>query len=238
MIPKRIYFIWIGDKPIPKFALKNINSWKELNPTFEICKINEKNFDIESFPYIRDAYESGNYAYASDIIRLVTIYDNGGFYFDTDTRLVKPLTPFLNYKSVWALETPGIVASGLVIGAQKNDDDLKNLIEIYKNIKYDPNNLYNLLTTKIVSEYFLSKGLKRVNKFQVLDNKTAIFPSDYFAPYHWWQGGHVTKNTVAIQQYNNSWGSKNQVELKDKIKLDFKHKFPRIFFGLKKIKGH
>ena len=126
MIHKRIYYIWLGKKPINEELKNNIKSWKKYNPDFEVYKIDESNFDINKYPYIKQAYDSGNWAYASDLVRLVVIYQNGGFYFDTDTKIIKSLDSLLAYKSVWALETPGIVASGLIIGAQKGDDDLKN----------------------------------------------------------------------------------------------------------------
>lgn len=237
MIPQKIYYIWIGGQPINEEIQSNIESWKKYNPSFTICKIDESNFNINKYSYIKDAYNSGNFAYASDLIRLVVLYQHGGFYFDTDTKLIKPLNNLLKYKSIWALETPGIVASGLIIGTQKKDDDLKNLIDIYKHKKFDPEHLYDLLTTKIVSEYFQTKGLKPINKFQILRNKTVIFPSDYFAPYHWWGGGHITKNTIAIQQYTKKWGSQDKISLIGKLKLNFKYNYPRLSSLIKKIKN-
>lgn len=236
MIPKRIYYIWLGKKPISKKIQENINSWKNLNPDFEICRIDESNFDINEYRYIKEAYEAGYWAYASDLVRLVVIYRNGGFYFDTDTKMIRSLNSLLKYKSVWALETPGIVASGLIIGANKGDRNLKNLIQIYKNKKFDSNDLYNVLTTKIISEYFQSKGLKLINKQQVLKDGTIILPSDYFAPYHWWGGGHLTKRTIAIQQYDKSWDNNKSISLLNKVKLNFKHNFPSLFFLMRRIK--
>ena len=89
-----------------------------------------------------------------------------------------------------------------------------------------------------MSNYFRTKGLRLINKFQKLENNTVIFPSDYFAPYHWWGGGRITKNTMAIQQYSKTWDSKdNSISFIRKVKLNFKHHFPRIFQFLKNIKN-
>ena len=36
MIPKKIHYIWLGGKPLPKIAEKCIKSWKKHCPDYEI----------------------------------------------------------------------------------------------------------------------------------------------------------------------------------------------------------
>ncbi len=238
MIPKRIYYVWIGDKPLGNAEKNNIKSWKKNNPDFDIIKVDEKNFDINRFTFIKCAYESRNWAFASDLIRLVVIYQNGGFYFDTDAKLLKPLDRFCKYKSVWGMEAPGFVNSGLIIGASKKDDDLSNLIDIYSQINFDPKNIYEFVTTGIISKYFWSKGLKRANKMQIMPNRSRIFPSQYFAPFHWWGGGHISKETVAVQQFTSNWGNEpRDIGKMRKFSLDFYFHCPRLWMKLSKIKN-
>ncbi|MBD5807113.1 glycosyltransferase family 32 protein [Limosilactobacillus walteri] len=236
MIPKKIYYIWLGGTPLSLNIKNNIESWKVTNPDYDIVRIDETNFDISKYCFIEDAYNSKNWAFASDLIRLVTIYENGGFYFDTDVKLLKSLDPFLKYKSIWGMETPGLINSGLIIGAEKKDKHIGNIINVYQELNFDPDNIYDFVTTQIISNYFTKYGLKINNRLQVLDDYVYIFPSDYFAPLHWWGGGHITKRTVAIQQYSKNWGDSNRMSNSGKFVRNFYHHFPKTYLSLKKIK--
>lgn len=228
MIPKRMFYVWFGKSPLTLQVKENLISWQNKNPDYELIRIDETNFDVNKFSFIRDAYNSKNWAFASDMARLIVIYQNGGFYFDTDVKMLKSLNKLINYKSVWGMEMPGLINSGLIIGAQSGDDDIGNLINIYRNKMFDSNNINAMLTPRIITDYFVSKGLINKNIIQVLDNGTTIFPADYFAPYHWWGGGHITENTIALQQYQKSWG-KRHIEKSTILLARFHYTFPNLY---------
>lgn len=232
MIPKKIYYVWFGTKKPNLQAEKNIRNWKNLNPDFEVIKVNENNFNIDKYPFISQAYKSKNWAFASDLARLIIIYQNGGFYFDTDVKMIKPLDNILNNKSVWGMEFPGLINSGLIIGANKGDDDLRNLIKIYEKKDFDSKKLNAMLTPRIVSDYFLEKGLKNNNKVQKLKNGTVIYPTDYFAPLHWWGGGKITNRTIAVHEYNKSWGDK-KINRSVILLAKFHYRFPSLYSTLR-----
>lgn len=244
MIPKRINYVWLGGQPLPDQIKKNILTWQEKNPEYEIIEFNEKNYDINRYQFAADAYKSKKWAFASDVVRLDVLYQYGGFYFDTDVKLIKSLDPLLTNKAVWAMENSGDINSGLGVGVEPHDENVKKLLEIYKTLQYtdDQRQWYDLITTNIISDYFKQHGLKERNRLQTLADGTTIFPSEYFAPYHWWGGGKITPKTIAVQQYGNSWGSDNGAISKYRI---FKHNlqlhWPSLFFTVvhlhKKLKG-
>lgn len=60
MIPKKIHYCWFGGNPLPQDALMCIESWKKYFPDYEIIEWNEKNFDMNSCDYIREAAEKKN----------------------------------------------------------------------------------------------------------------------------------------------------------------------------------
>lgn len=236
MIPKKIYYIWFGGRPLPHEVHKNIQTWKKTNPDFKIIQINEKNYDISKIKFAMDAYKAQNWAFVSDVVRLDVIYNNGGFYFDTDVKLIESLNRFRNANSVWGLETVNQVNSGLILGANKKNKDIEALLQIYKKKHFDVNNIQNLITTDIISQYFIKKGLKPMNTFQILSYNACIYPSQYFAPYHWWGGGQLTRKTVAIHGYSKSWGDNKTIGLRRKIRLNIRHKFPRLFFFIQNVR--
>lgn len=42
MIPKKIHYVWIGDKKKPKFVLDCIDTWKKFLPDYEIIEWNNE----------------------------------------------------------------------------------------------------------------------------------------------------------------------------------------------------
>ena len=68
-IPKKIHYCWFGRNPLPKSALKCIQSWKKYFPDYEIIQWNEDNYDVNKIKYIREAYQAKKYAFVSDYAR-------------------------------------------------------------------------------------------------------------------------------------------------------------------------
>lgn len=235
MIPKVIYYVWFGPKPLSRKAKDNIRTWKELNPDFKIIQIDESNFDITKYKFAYDAYNQKDWAFVSDVARLDCIYNNGGFYFDTDVALRKSLKSLLSYKSVWALENSNAINPGLVLAAEKGDFNLEQLLNIYKNKKYNSKS-YDKVIVPIVTKYFLDQGFKIKNKKQILPNQTLILPTEYFAPFHLWGGGHITKNTIGIHQYAASWVTPHKLSSFFKIKQQLICDFPTLYFSVRKLR--
>ena len=91
MIPKLIHYCWFGRNPLPKSAIKCIESWKKFLPDYEIKEWNENNFDVNIIPYTKEAYECKKYAFVSDYARFWILYKYGGLYFDTDVEVIKSM---------------------------------------------------------------------------------------------------------------------------------------------------
>lgn len=235
MIPKKIYYIWFGNQKLPRSVKKNIESWRKYNSDFEIQKIDESNFNIKKYKFAYEAYKAEDWAFVSDVARLDILYKNGGFYFDTDVELIKSIDSLRKYRNIWALENSDAIAPGLVIGCEKNSNIISDLLDIYKKKTFSHINRNHLVTVPIVTNYFAEQGFKRKNKYQVLKNGAHIFPVDYFAPLHYWGGGKVTCNTIAIHHYQGSWSDKkwkkyDYLWLKKELVLIC----PSLFFTLKR----
>ncbi|MGN9010570.1 glycosyltransferase family 32 protein [Lactobacillus amylovorus] len=238
MIPKVIYNVWLGQHPMPEDRKKYIETWKKTNPDYKIVTITESNFDINKYAYIQSALQYKKWAFASDMLRLIVLYENGGFYLDTNDELIKPLSKLEHYKSVWALENSNAINSGLIIGAQKGDKNLKNIIDIYQNMIYTPGHDMDYVTVPIITNYFHSKGFHYKDRQQILSDKTVILPSTYFAPYHWWGGGKVSSKTMGIHHYQATWNDKFQIGWKDKIVHNGILLFPTIMLFLVRMKDY
>lgn len=52
---------------MPKLAKECIKSWKKFYPDYEIKEWNESNFDLDMYPYAREAYDAKKYAFVTDV---------------------------------------------------------------------------------------------------------------------------------------------------------------------------
>ena len=86
-IPRIIHYVWMGGKEKPDNIVKCMKTWEKLKD-FKIIEWNESNFDIESNPFVREAYKNKKWAFVSDYVRAWAIYNYGGIYFDTDILLI------------------------------------------------------------------------------------------------------------------------------------------------------
>lgn len=97
MIPRIVHFIWLGS-PLPKFAQRNIDEWRSLNPDFHIMvHTNDSGLN----PSIRAAYDATPYWESkSDLLRYSLLHTYGGWYFDCD---FWPLRPLAHAVDAWGL---------------------------------------------------------------------------------------------------------------------------------------
>ena len=125
MIPKKLHYIWIGEKPLPDLAKKCIESWKKFCPDYEIVAWDESNLNIDINEYCREAYDARKFAFASDVLRYDVIYREGGIYMDIDVELIKPIDDMLENKMFLGFENPKCVNPGLIMGAEAGSEVIK-----------------------------------------------------------------------------------------------------------------
>ena len=177
MIPKIIHYCWFGHNPLPNSAIKCINSWKKFFPDYEIREWNEDNFDVESIPYMAEAYHMKKYAFVSDYARFWVLYYHGGLYFDTDVevspgfRLYKSILDY--YGALHFVDADGNMIPGTVV--------------------------------KHTTDVLVLYGLRFTDEIQEVAG-VWIYPQDYFNPLDDATGRlNITKNTRSIHWYSKTW---------------------------------
>lgn len=210
-IPKVIHYCWFGRQPLPQSVVKCIESWKRFCPDYEIIQWNEDNYDITKNNFMINAYNNKKYAFVSDYVRLDVLYKFGGIYLDTDVEIIKNWDDLLNDEMFFALEAPGVVATGLGLGSIKKQELLKENMNFYDKIIIEPDApFHKIICTGYTSELLAKMGMKKENTLQRLGN-IVIYPTEYFCPM---QVGHrkikITDKTYSIHHYDASWykGSK------------------------------
>lgn len=213
MIPKIIHYCWFGGKDIPDKDRKNIEGWKKLNPDFKIMRWDESNYDIHKNKYMEEAYSVPKWGFVPDYARTDIIYRYGGFYFDTDVELKKPLDELLENKCVMGFEKKDSVNHGHGFGAEKGHPFLKEMLDFYDSISFiNKDGTLNMTASPVyITKLLVNHGLILNGEYQIVDD-IHVYPCEVFCPKDYFTGDiKMTKRTIGIHHFNLSWMNENDV---------------------------
>jgi mannosyltransferase OCH1-like enzyme len=211
MIPRVIHYIWFGNRPKIRKIEKCINSWKRFCPDYKIIEWNETNFDVNSHPFAKEAYEAGNYAFVSDVARLMILYEYGGIYVDADVEILKSIDELLNNNAFIGIETNEYVNSGQMFGTVKNNPLIKEHLEQYDNLSFKKcEDITEITCPKLLTKLLIDKGFKTDGSEQIIEG-LHIFPQDYFNPFDSRTGKMLkTENSYSVHWSAHSWVSQSR----------------------------
>lgn len=229
-IPKVIHYCWLSDDPYPAKIKRCIDSWLKQLPDYEIKLWNTHNFDIESVPYVFEAYKAKKWAFAADYIRMYALYHEGGIYLDSDVEVVKNFDPFLCHNFFSSLEyhpsqiertgaeklidkdghriadeyVSGIQIQAAVMGAKPHCSFVKDVLDWYA----ENNFVFNhdkpgdtLLSPQIYARVAEKYGFIYKDVDQELSDGIKIYRSEIFAG----NKHEVTPASFAIHNCAHSW---------------------------------
>lgn len=229
MIPKKIHYCWFGKSELPAKAKKCIASWKKYCPDYEIIEWNEDNFDVYQNPYTTYTYNNRQFAFLSDYVRLLIVYQEGGLYFDVDVEVVRPLDDLLQHTAFFGFETDKYVNTGVGFGAEKGNYVVEQMIGEYADLL---DGTKGTVGCPILNTAALEKlGLVLNGQKQTIAG-TMIYPVSYFNPYDDPTGClKKTEETYSIHWFAKSWMSRKEVLRSKLLKpvhrllgVDFFHK--------------
>lgn len=218
MIPKVIHYCWFGRGQMPELALKCIESWHKYLPGYTMKLWNEDSFDINSVPYVKEAYEARKFAFVTDYIRLYALYHEGGIYMDTDVEVLKPLDDLLDLPAFSGYESNKFsnFPTGLMASAA-GGVWVKEQLDYYTDRHFLlPDGSLDMTTNTVtISRIMKENGFELTGEYQVYKNDMHCFPSDYFCPMTSTRVLKLTKNSYCIHHFAGSWHTPT---LKQKIK--------------------
>ena len=219
MIPKIIHYCWFGNGEMSEQDKNNIKKWKELNPDYKIMRWDESNYDINKNNYMRECYSIPKWGFVPDYARTDIIYHYGGFYFDTDVELIKPLDELVKESCVMGFEKIDSINHGHGFAAEKGHPIIKELLDFYETIHFkNIDGTLNMTASPVyITQLLVKHGLKLNGKEQYIDG-VHIFPVDYLCPKDYITGKiEITSNTIGIHHFNLSW--MNEIDKKKMLEI-------------------
>ena len=215
MIPKRIHYCWFGRGPMPELALRCIESWHKYMPDYEYKLWNDDNFDINSVPYVKEAYESKKYAFVTDYVRLFALYTEGGIYMDTDVEVLKPYDDLLDLSGFTGYEgskyLPPVTGT---MASEAGNTWVKEQMDAYDGIHFllEDGTMDTTTNTTRISEIMKRGGFVQNGKKQVYKDMH-IFPVEYFCPRQTTGEFFLTENTYCDHHFMGSWDESKKESL-------------------------
>ena len=207
MIPKKIHYCWFGRGEMPQLAKECLASWHEYMPDWEYKLWNEENFDVNIFPYTKEAYEAKKFAFVSDCVRLWALCNEGGLYLDTDVKVFKPFDDLLCHRAFAGFEGSKHVPVGTcVLASEAQGIWVKEQLDYYKDRHFSNSDGSFDLTTNVqfISSKMREDGFVQNGKEQEYKD-LHVFPVEYFSPRQT-TGEYIrTENTYCDHLGLGSW---------------------------------
>ena len=198
-----VHVFWLGKNKFPELMQKCMESWKKYLTDETLCLWTEDSCNM-SHPFVKLSYCNKSYAFTVDYLRLKTIYEYGGIYLDVDVELLKPINSLPN--NFVAIENEfNSIAFGLIYGANKGNEVIKDLMHMYDHIYYEDDKKYDIISPNLTTDYFKSRGYEYKEGIHDFLGFT-VYPSEYFSPMNFFTRElEVTDNTFSIHHYLHSW---------------------------------
>ncbi len=207
IIPKKIHYMWFGEKPLPDRLKRCIDSWYKVCPDYEIIQWNESNYDVHKNRFVSEAYDNKKYGFIPDYARLDVLYRIGGIYMDTDVELRKTLDDLLYQKAFVGVEKWQVLNFGGCSGSVKGNSILKQFMDEWEKrslIRAD-GSLDNISSGLIDTGVALRNGYVINGETQNMQGMN-VYSSDFFHPYDYFSGKtEITENTRSIHHFDGGW---------------------------------
>jgi mannosyltransferase OCH1-like enzyme len=203
-------------------------SWKDLMPEYQIKLWNESSLDLDRFPFANEALKFGKYAFVSDVVRLLALYEEGGIYLDTDVLVLKSFNDLLDH-SFFTGEYKAGALNAAVIGSEAGQPILKNLLEYYESLEFNPKKPKTI--PEVFDKFLLNDRIKNIK----------IYPPEFFYPLpldrkEMDYSNFLTANSFCVHLWNHSWIDEfmllKQFRFYESFVLNFRHVIisPAVYF--------
>lgn len=213
MIPKKVHYIWFGNKEKPKHIQECIESFKLLG--YEVYEWNENNYDVNKSTFLKETYKNKIWGFLSDYVRFDVLYNIGGIYIDADVKVLKKIPDeLLDTDILMGFQFNCLIGTHF-IGAKKGSVFIKHFLDRYHNYKAGEN---LIISNDVFNDFYLQniEGFKLNGKNQILNykgDKISLYNKNYFGC------PKLLGKGYAYHLLDNSWRKdKKHVALKQFIK--------------------
>ena len=207
MIPRTIHHVWLSGEEMPLLNRTCIESWHRALAGYEIRCWQMSDFDIDAVTYVREAVNERKWAFATDYLRALILFREGGIYLDSDVYMFDSFDRYLEDGFFSCIEfhreSTNSAIQAACIGSHPGHPLLKDYMEHYSGIHFSADGCEDkMLAPGILAEaagkYGFDSGSQ---KEQVLDCGIHIYDSSMIAGTPW----DIKDENIGIHMCEGSW---------------------------------
>lgn len=208
--PKIIHYCWFGGSPLPEKERHCLESWKKYLGDYEFKLWDEKSFDFSGSNYASQAYEARKFAYVSDFVRTVVLYEQGGTYLDTDMEVLDGFREMIESKTnLLGFLTSRQIGAG-VISLEPRHPLMKRFMEFYNRDFFSDGVMNVCDNTSVLTGFLRDQGLVMNRQSQQVGD-IHILAREFFYPKKLSEDKFaITDDTISIHHASGSWMSERQ----------------------------
>lgn len=189
-LPKVLHHVWLGGGTPPDEHLAHMESWRRLNPRWQLRLWTDQDAPIPPF-----ARRARHVAERADLVRYEILRRHGGVYADTDVECLRPIDALVEGTQVFAgYEIPGRLCNAVMGGVpgHRAFQRLVGLAERTVGIGVYPGATATIFLTRVFEP----------------EPEATLFGPEVFYPYLWFEPppGHTSfPNSYAVHHWAKSW---------------------------------
>jgi hypothetical protein len=191
---KKIHFIWLGSK-LPEKNNEIVSEWKGIMPDFKFYLWDESNTKKYDCLFLRQCLRKKAYAFAADYLRLRIVNEFGGFYLDTDMRLIKSLKD-IEVGTFMIGEQEAKIPNWGIFYAEPNSYVLNECIAKYENLCFDQ-------FKPPVIPYFLKETIYQSENVNIYP-PSVFYPMPHGVDVNFYKD-YIVEQTVGVHLWDFSW---------------------------------
>lgn len=196
MIPQKLHYCWFSNEPYPENIQRCLESWKKFLPDFEWVLWDSEKAKATGIPWVSEAIQQKKWAFAADAVRLYALYNEGGFYLDTDVEVLRPFDGLRERASAFGYENGSRRIEAAVMGCEAGCKPVGAALDYYRNAHFDyrESAVDDMVLPKILADAF--------EGFDGLD----VMPESAFSPKSFTDGIiRKTEETYCIHHFDSAW---------------------------------
>lgn len=214
MIPKILHYCWLSDAPWDPLTTRCFESWQRQLPDFEF-RLWDRSRMPRGIPFLDQMLKGGDWAYASDYVRLHALDTIGGVYLDLDVEVFQTIVPLLDQRAFVGYEDAAPARLGChVLGAEPGHPFVRACLAFYRRswrLRWSFPPTMPRIVTSIARRQF---GYARHEPSgQLLREGVRIYPAHFFTPISYRQRGlgdsarrgYVREDTFALHHWRHAW---------------------------------
>lgn len=185
-------------------------SWAMHCPDYKVVEWDNDALAKIDNTYVKEAAAEGKWAFVSDYIRLWALYEQGGFYFDSDLEVTAPMDAFRRFSFLTGFERTldgrRVRPITALMGSVPKDPIIGSLLSEYDDLRFIQNGVPDLTTnTDRITRHLRDRFGVEKSDYGKGEETIFLNEASVIFPYYFFCTPKAGEENYSIHHFNGSW---------------------------------